>query len=61
MLICIDNLIDEAPLTRLRGWLAEATFQDGRATAGGNAAKVKRNEQVSDDPDHHASQIRKGA
>jgi len=50
MLICIENLIDEATLTRLRGWMAEATFEDGRATAGGTAAKVKNNEQVSSDP-----------
>ena len=52
MLICIENLIDNDTLTRLRDWLAEATFEDGRATAGGNAAKVKNNQQVSSDPDH---------
>jgi len=51
VLICIDNLIDEPTLTLLRNWMAEATFEDGRATAGGNAAKVKNNEQVSSDPD----------
>ena len=51
MLICIENLIDEATVARLRSWLAEATFEDGKATAGGNAAKVKNNEQVSSDPD----------
>ena len=51
MLICIDNLIDEATLARLRGWMANAIFENGRATAGGNAAKVKNNEQVSSDPD----------
>lgn len=51
MLICIENLIDEATLIKLRGWMSEATFEDGRATAGGNAAKVKNNEQVSSDPD----------
>ena len=45
----MTNLIDEATLTALRGWMAEATFEDGRATAGGNAAKVKHNEQVSSD------------
>jgi PKHD-type hydroxylase len=50
MLILIENLIDEATVARLRGWLSEATFEDGRATAGGNAAKVKNNEQVSSDP-----------
>lgn len=51
MLLIIENLIDEATITRLRSWLAEATFEDGRATAGGNARLVKHNEQVSDDPD----------
>lgn len=51
MLILIENLIDEATLARLRGWMTEATYEDGRATAGGNAAKVKNNEQVSSDPD----------
>jgi PKHD-type hydroxylase len=51
MLICIENLIDDATVARLRGWLAEATFEDGRVTAGVDARKVKRNEQVSDDPD----------
>ena len=50
MLILIENLIDSATLTRLRGWMSEAVFEDGRATAGGNAAKVKVNEQVSSDP-----------
>lgn len=50
MLILIENLIDATTLTKLRGWLSEATFEDGRATAGGNAAKVKNNEQVSSDP-----------
>jgi PKHD-type hydroxylase len=50
MLICIENLIDQATVTRLRSWLAGAIFEDGRATAGGNARLVKRNEQVSDAP-----------
>lgn len=50
MLIIIENLIDEAAITRLRGWMSEAVFEDGKATAGGNAAKVKNNEQVSSDP-----------
>src|SRR5680860_701743 len=50
MLICIDNLIDEATLSRLQAWMSEATFEDGKATAGGTAAKVKNNEQVSSDP-----------
>lgn len=52
MLICIENLIDKETLTRLQSWMSEAVFEDGRATAGGNAAKVKNNEQVSSDPDN---------
>jgi PKHD-type hydroxylase len=59
MLICIENLIDEATIARLRGWMAEATFEDGRATAGGNARLVKHNEQVSDDPDRRDPQLKK--
>jgi len=53
MMVVIENLIDEATLARLRGWMAEAIFENGRATAGGNAALVKNNEQVSSDPDLH--------
>lgn len=52
MLILIENLIDKETLTKLQSWMAEATFEDGRATAGGNAAKVKVNEQVSSDPNN---------
>lgn len=51
MLICIENLIDEATVARLREWMAEATFEDGKVTAGGNAAMVKNNQQVRGDPD----------
>jgi PKHD-type hydroxylase len=50
MLICIENLIDEATVAQLRSWMAEALFEDGKATAGGNAAAVKNNQQVSSDP-----------
>lgn len=57
MLICIENLIDEDTVTRLQGWLAAATFEDGRATAGGSASLVKLNEQVSGDPDNHDSKL----
>lgn len=51
VLLCIDDLIDEATVAKLQGWLAEAVFEDGRATAGGSARQVKNNEQVSDDHD----------
>ena len=52
MVICIENLIDKETLIRLQSWMSEAIFEDGRATAGGSAAKVKHNEQVSSDPDN---------
>jgi PKHD-type hydroxylase len=48
VLLCINRLIDEATVAKLQGWLAEAVFEDGRVTAGGSAALVKNNEQVSD-------------
>lgn len=50
MLFYIQNLIDPATITDLQTWLAEAIYEDGKATAGGNARKVKHNEQVSADP-----------
>lgn len=50
MLTIIEDLIDAATVAKLRGWLAEATFEDGRITAGGNARLVKNNEQVCADP-----------
>ena len=52
MLICIENLIDEATFEHLRSWMSTAIFEDGRATAGGNARLVKFNEQVSGDSKH---------
>ena len=58
MLLCIDNVIDKDTLVRLQGWLAEATYEDGRATAGGNAALVKKNVQVSSDPDRPDPQLK---
>jgi PKHD-type hydroxylase len=51
MLICIENVIDKETVARFQGWMAEAAFEDGKATAGGTAAMVKKNEQVSSDPD----------
>jgi len=50
MLLVIENLIDKETLGKLQSWMAEAVFEDGRATAGGSARLVKNNEQVSSDP-----------
>ena len=33
MVIGIENLIDEATLAALRGWMSEVTFEDDRPTA----------------------------
>ncbi|MDO9710786.1 Fe2+-dependent dioxygenase [Paracraurococcus lichenis] len=53
MLLPIDGILDAAALPRLRGLLATAPWQDGRATAGSRAAAVKANLQA--DPAHAAT------
>ena len=58
MLVLIENLIDKETLTSLQSWMSEATFEDGRATAGGTAAKVKNNEQVSSDPNNRDPKLK---
>jgi PKHD-type hydroxylase len=51
MLLYIADLIDKDTVAKLRDWLAEAKWADGRVTAGSEARKVKNNEQVdSSDP-----------
>lgn len=49
MLLQIADLLDQETISRLREWLAGATFEDGRATAGSEARQVKHNEQVDED------------
>jgi len=46
MLLKIPQVLDTAALQRARELLAAASWQDGRATAGAQAAGVKRNEQL---------------
>lgn len=46
MILCIANVLEPADVERIRGRLAELSFQDGRATAGWHARTVKRNEQA---------------
>jgi PKHD-type hydroxylase len=46
MLLCIVDLLDKATVARLREWLGQAIFADGRTTAGSEAREVKQNEQV---------------
>lgn len=57
MLLCIEDLIDQEQVGRFQRWLDVATFEDGRVTAGGNARKVKHNEQVSSAPDQRDPQL----
>jgi PKHD-type hydroxylase len=49
MLLQIADLLDQETVSRLRAWLADAIFEDGRATAGSEASQVKHNEQVDED------------
>lgn len=46
----ISQLLNEAQLEKIRELLAEAPFDDGRLTAGMAASKVKRNEELSPEP-----------
>lgn len=47
MLLLIDPLLDADDVARLRDTLAEATFSDGRRTAGAAARAVKHNQQAA--------------
>lgn len=47
MLICIPNVLGANELKRIRDWMAEAEFVDGKATAGFRAKRVKNNEQAA--------------
>lgn len=46
MLITIGQIIDPTALIELRDALTRMRFEDGRATAGWHAARVKKNEQA---------------
>jgi PKHD-type hydroxylase len=49
MLLHLPELLSADELARARGLLRDAPWQDGRATAGTQAAAVKRNEQLRAD------------
>ena len=49
MIVRIPKLLDARPLAFLRERLAAADWQDGRVTAGPEAAKVKHNDQLAED------------
>lgn len=46
MLLTIPAVLDTATLTRVNALLDRAPFEDGRASAGAEAARVKHNEEV---------------
>lgn len=49
MQIVIGNVLSADEITRLRETLADATFEDGRETAGFAARLVKNNRQATND------------
>ena len=49
MLLHVANVLDVAELERCRGWLMGANWRDGRATAGFQSARAKRNRQLAED------------
>src|SRR5574343_57179 len=49
MLLQIPDILSADELRQARAWLAEGEWTDGRATAGGQAAGVKRNLQLRAD------------
>jgi PKHD-type hydroxylase len=46
MLLTLDDVLDAATLAEVNARLDQAAFADGRASAGRDAARVKRNEEV---------------
>jgi PKHD-type hydroxylase len=51
MLVCVPNVLSKAEVAEFRGVMDEAMWEDGRATAGGQSALVKDNEQLPPDGD----------
>ena len=49
MIVHIPGLLDARPLAHLRARLATVDWEDGRITAGPEAAKVKHNDQLTED------------
>lgn len=47
MILCIDQVLSNELLTRIRQTLGEARFRDGKETAGWHARTVKQNQQAS--------------
>jgi PKHD-type hydroxylase len=49
MLLHVASVLGAAELERCRGWLTGAAWRDGRATAGYQSARAKRNRQLAED------------
>jgi len=58
MILCIGDILTASVLQRLRGLLAGATFEDGRATAGLAARLVKSNLQLATGTPAHQEMTR---
>jgi PKHD-type hydroxylase len=58
MLLTIENLLNSAQIEKMREILAQGQFQDGKLTAGFAAARVKRNEELGEEPDRRQRLIR---
>ena len=58
MLRIIPGLLEQAQLEKIHQLLAEATFVDGKLTAGFAAARVKDNLELKADPEHMKLLIR---
>jgi PKHD-type hydroxylase len=46
MLICVPDVLSKAEVAEFRGVMDNATWEDGRSTAGAQSAMVKNNEQL---------------
>lgn len=49
MLICVPDVLSKTEVAEFRGIMDAAGWEDGRATAGAQSARVKRNEQLPPD------------
>jgi PKHD-type hydroxylase len=46
MLICVPDVLSKAEVAEFRGVMDDASWEDGRSTAGSQSAEVKKNEQL---------------
>jgi PKHD-type hydroxylase len=51
MLICVPDVLSKAEVAEFRAAMDAADWEDGRATAGGQSAMVKKNEQLAPSSD----------